>query len=125
MFKSPAERRNNAPQLARILEAVFVSDSRQHWLDRLEQAGIPCAPAYYSTELFDHPHILHNELMAEHDSAQLGRIKQLGMIVKLSLTPGKLWRAAPALGQHTDEILPELGYSIDDIQELRGKRIIA
>lgn len=124
-FKSLAERQNNALQLAQILETVFTSDSRQHWLDRLEQAGIPCAPAYYSLELFDHPHIQHNELMAEHDSAQLGKVKQLGMIIKLSKTPGKLWRAAPALGQHTDEILSELGYPTDEIQELRSKRIIA
>ncbi len=124
-FESPAERRDNAPQLARILETVFTSDSRQHWLDRLEQAGIPCSPAYYSLELFDHPHIRHNELKAEHDSAQLGKVKQLGMVIKLSKTPGKLWRAAPALGQHTNEILSELDYSMDDIQELRSKRVIA
>ena len=124
-FESPTERQNNAPQISGIFEAVFASDSRQHWLDRLEQAGIPCAPAYYSPELFDHPHIRHNELMAEHESAQLGKVKQLGMVIKLSKTPGKLWRAAPVLGQHTDEILTELEYSADEIQELRGNRIIA
>ena len=68
---------------------------------------------------------LENELVAEHDSADLGTVKQMGMMIKLSRTPGKLWRAAPGLGQHTDEVLSELGYSSEKIQQLRGKRVVA
>lgn len=124
-FESPTRRQNNAPELTQILEAVFAGDSSQHWLDLLEGAGVPCAPVNHSRDLFNHPHMLQNDLVAEHDSADLGRVKQMGMVVKLSETPGKLWRAAPGLGQHTDEILTELGYSREKIQELREKRIIA
>lgn len=124
-FKSPTARQDNAPQLAQILETVFAGGSWQHWLDLLEAAGVPCAPAHHPRDLFSHPHVLQNDLIAEHDSADLGRMKQMGMVVKLSQTPGKLWRAAPGLGQHTDEILSELGYSGEEIQQLRGKRVIA
>jgi len=124
-FESPTRRRDNATQLAQILEVAFAGDSSQHWLDVLEEAGVPCAPVNHSRDLFEHPHMLRNDLIAEHDSADVGRVKQMGMVIKLSETPGKLWRAAPGLGQHTNEILSELGYSGDEIQELRGKRIIA
>jgi len=124
-FSLPAGRQDNAAQLAQIFESTFAGDSSQHWLDLLEAAGVPCAPANYSRELFDHPHMLQNDLVAEHESADVGKLKQVGLIVKLSKTPGKLWRAAPGLGQHTTEVLSELGYSDQDIQELRGKRVIA
>ena len=125
LFDSSARRQDNASQLAQILETIFLRGSSQHWLDLLEGAGVLCAPVNYSRELFTHPHVLENDLVAEHDSADLGRLKQRGMVVKLSETPGKLWRAAPGLGQHTDEVLSELGYSEEKIQELRGKRVIA
>ncbi len=124
-FESLVKRQDNASQLAQILDSIFLGNSSQHWLDLLERAGIPCAPVDYSRELFNHPHVLENDLIAEHDSVDVGRVKQMGMVVKLSKTPGKLWRAAPGLGQHTDEVLSELGYSSKQIQELRGKRIIA
>jgi crotonobetainyl-CoA:carnitine CoA-transferase CaiB-like acyl-CoA transferase len=124
-FDSTTRRQENASQLALILEAVFAGDSRQHWLDRLEEAGIPCAPVQQARELFAYPQLLQNDLIAEHDSMNLGKLKQMGMVVKLSETPGKLWRAAPGLGQHTGEILSELGYSAEKVEELRVKRIIA
>jgi len=123
-FESYHERRNNNGELARILEEILAGSSRQYWLGRLEEAGVPCAPVNYSRELFDHPQLLENDLVAEHDSVDLGRVKQMGMMVKLSETPGKLWRAAPGFGQHTDEVLSELGYSSEEIQKLRGKRVV-
>ena len=124
-FETPASRQDNASQLAQILDSIFLGNSSRHWLDLLERAEIPCAPVDYSRELFNHPHVLENDLIAGHDSVDVGRVKQMGMVVKLSKTPGKLWRAAPGLGQHTDEVLSELGYSSKQIQELREKRIIA
>ena len=124
-FDSPARRQANASQLAQILETIFLRGSSQHWLDLLEGADVPCASVNYSRDLFNHPQILQNDLMAEHNSADVGPVKQMGMIVKLSETPGKLWRAAPGLGQHTDEILSELGYSNEKIRKLRAKRVVA
>ena len=124
-FESSTGRQNNALQLAQILETIFAGGSCQHWLGRLEAADVPCAPVHQPRDLLSHPHILDNDLMAEHDSADLGQMKQMGMAVKLSETPGKLWRAAPGLGQHTDEILSEAGYSREELRKLREKRIIA
>ena len=123
-FATPASRRANAAHLAQILETIFLRDSSQHWLNLLEQAGIPCAPVSSSRALFNHPHVLENDLIAEHESGDLGPLKQMGMVVKLSKTPGKLGPGSPRVGQHTDEVLSELGYSKEDIHQLREKRAI-
>ena len=123
-FESHTERQHNALQLSEILEPLFAGKTSRHWLDLLEKAGVPCTPVNYARDLFEHPQILENDLVSEHDSADLGKVKQTGLLVKLSQTPGKLWRAAPGLGQHNDEVLSELGYSADDIQQLRSKRVI-
>jgi crotonobetainyl-CoA:carnitine CoA-transferase CaiB-like acyl-CoA transferase len=122
-FNSPTKRKENAAQLTELFNGILAGNSSQYWLNLLEEAAVPCAPVYYSRELFEHPHMLENDLIAEHESADLGKLKQMGLIIKLSETPGKLQRAAPGLGQHTDEILSELGYSRQTIQELRDKRI--
>jgi len=124
-FESPAKRQQNSAKLTQILETVFAGSFSQHWLDRLEGAGVPCAAVHHPQDLFNHPQLVENDLVAEHNSTDLGVVKQMGMVVKLSETPGKLWRAAPGLGQHTDEILSELDYSNEQIQELRRKRVVA
>ncbi len=124
-FATPSSRQANAFHLAQILETIFLRDSSQQWLNLLEKAGVPCAPVNYSRILFNHPHLLENDLIAELESEDLGPVKQMGMIIKLSKTPGKLRRAAPGLGQHTDEVLSELGYSKKNIQQLREKRVIS
>ena len=123
-FAFPAGRRTNAVHLAQILETIFLRNTSQHWLDLLETAVVPCAPVNFSRELFTHPHIIENNLMTEHESFSLGTLKQQGMLIKLSETPGNLQRGAPGLGQHTDEILTELGYPEEDIRKLRENRVI-
>jgi len=123
-FDSLAERRKNATELASILEPLFQSSPSQKWLDLLEGIDIPCAPVNFSRQLFDNPHVLENDLTAEHESADLGKLKQRGIVIKLSETPGITQRAAPGLGQHTDEVLGELGYSGEQIQGLRERRVV-
>jgi len=110
-FGTTSSRQNNTAHLAQILESIFLGDSSQHWLDLLETAGVPCSAVNHSRDLFLHPQITENDLMTEHEAFNLGTLKQMGMLVKLSETPGILQRAAPGLGEHTEEILCEIGYS--------------
>ena len=74
--------------------------------------------------LDEDPHVRAREMVVEVDHPIVGPMKTLGVPIKLSATPGGVTRPAPLLGQHTDEILAELGYSADEIIQLREAKAI-
>lgn len=123
-FDIEAKRVQASTELTSILAEAFATESSARWLERLEAAGVPCSPVNYFADLFDHPQVRRNGLVVEHDSPDAGPVRQLGVPVMLSKTPGIARGPAPALGQHTDKVLADLGYSPDDIQELRRKRVV-
>jgi crotonobetainyl-CoA:carnitine CoA-transferase CaiB-like acyl-CoA transferase len=75
-------------------------------------------------EAFDHPQIQAREMAVEVDHPTAGRIKVLGIPPKLSGTPGVVRRPSPLLGQHTDEILKEIGKSGEEIERLRSEGVL-
>ena len=123
-YASEAGRIGATAQLSAILGEVLTTDSSARWLERLESEGVPCSSVNQFADLHDHPQVLRNGLVAEHNSPDVGPIKQRGVPVILSRTPGIAQCPAPALGQHTDEILAELGYSQDEAHALRRDRIV-
>lgn len=78
-----------------------------HWLAALEALGIPAGPVLHYDEVFTNPQILAREMVVETTHPVTGRFKTMGVPVKLSDTPGSVRRAAPRLGEHTDEVLGE------------------
>ncbi len=119
-YESNGTRCENYKQLAAELEEVFGERDRAEWIEILEAAGIPCGPIHDMAEAFAHPQIQAREMVVEVDHPTAGRIKVLGFPPKLSGTPGGVWRAAPLLGEHTDEVLGELGKSAEEIRRLRN-----
>ena len=116
--------RNRVALVARI-EAVMASRPRAHWLALFEGRDIPCGPINNYEEVMADPHIRARELVVETDHPTLGRIKTLGTPLKLSDTPLIPGRPAPLLGQHTDEVLREVGLTPDEIAELRRVGAVA
>ena len=115
----------NRVALAARIEAVMASRPRAHWLALFEGRDIPCGPINNYEEVMADPHILARELVVETDHPTLGRIKTLGTPLKLSDTPLTPGRPAPLLGQHTDEVLGEVGLTADEIAELRRVGAVA
>jgi len=106
-------------------DATDSTKSRDEWLKLLEEADVPCAPILTPAEVFDHPQIVENELIVEVDDLRVGKVKMMGIPLKLADAPGSIRRPAPDLGQHTDEILLEAGYDKARINQLRQKNIVA
>jgi len=74
--------------------------------------------------VFDDPQVRHRNMLVEVDHPVAGRVKQVGIAIKLSDTPGSIRSLGPYLGQHTDEILSGLGYSPEQIAQLREKGVV-
>ncbi|MCX6023096.1 MAG: CoA transferase, partial [Chloroflexi bacterium] len=94
------------------------------WLDALTAADIPCGPILTRAQVFDEPQILANDAIVDMLHPDAGPIKIAGVPVALSDNPSEIRLPAPSLGQHTDEVLRELGYSGERIRELQTRRVV-
>ena len=74
--------------------------------------------------MYDDPHVRAREMMVETEHPVAGSVKNIGIPIKLSETPGRFQRPAPTLGQHTDEVLRDLGYSDAEIESLHSERVV-
>ena len=96
-------------QLTERIEAITAGQPRRHWLALLDVHGIPCGPINDYAEAFADPQIRAREMIVEVDHPGLGRLRTLGSPMKLSATPPLVARRAPLLGEHTREVLREIG----------------
>jgi crotonobetainyl-CoA:carnitine CoA-transferase CaiB-like acyl-CoA transferase len=108
----------NHVALAERIERITAADTRQHWLARLDEAGIPCGPINNYAEAFADPQIRAREMVVEIEHPTLGRLRTPGSPIKMSETPPVVARPAPLLGEHTREVLREVGYSDAEISTL-------
>jgi formyl-CoA transferase len=123
-FAGRSDRLKHRAALASEIEKATAGGTRAHWLARLELAGVPSGPINNYAEALSDPHTLARDMVVDLVHPKAGPIKALGVPVKLSDTPGAVDRPAPSLGQHTAEILTELGYDGAEQQALRHKRVV-
>src|SRR5947208_3944634 len=117
-FATDADRASHRRELATIIEEIMRAKPRRAWLEALEKAGVPCGPILSYEQVFADSHVRHRGMVQQLDHPVGGRINQLGPAVKLSATPASLRRPAPTFGQHTAEVLGELGYDQAAIKQL-------
>jgi crotonobetainyl-CoA:carnitine CoA-transferase CaiB-like acyl-CoA transferase len=119
-FSDNAARVRNRASLADAIEGVLKSKSRAEWLRILDEAEIPCGPINDYAEVFADAQVLAREMVVETDHPTLGKQRTLGSPIKLSGAPPDPRRRAPLLGEHTDAVLREAGFSEDEIASMRS-----
>jgi crotonobetainyl-CoA:carnitine CoA-transferase CaiB-like acyl-CoA transferase len=119
-FASNAARMANLPALVEILAPLFKGRTTSAWLDIFDAVNMPAGPVLSIGEMLADPQTLARAMVVETDHATLGPVKTLGAPVKFSDTPSAITRAAPVLGQHTNDVLVELGYCNAEIEDLRA-----
>ena len=117
-FRAPWDRKAREQELAELLEESFTTHDTEHWLELLESAGVVAGPIYNMEQVYQDPQVLAREMLVETHDPELGTIRNIGVPVKLSATPGKIRRRAPALGQHSIEVLLENGFAREEVDSL-------
>jgi len=123
-FKTAEARAQNRKALNAELNKGFAKKTSAEWVEILNKGGVPCGPIYRMDEVFADPQVKHMQAAAEVQSRKLGRLRIINQPVKLSRTPAKLVAASPERGEHTEEVLLELGFGKNDIVEFKSKGII-
>jgi len=119
-------RSDNRDQLNEEISEVTRTKSSQHWVDALNEAGVPCGPIYDMGQVFNDPQVQHLGIATPMDSPALGTFPIVGQPITMERTPQpkKVRRPTPELGEHSDEVLAGIGYSADQIADLRKRNVI-
>ncbi|AXI53560.1 Acetyl-CoA:oxalate CoA-transferase (plasmid) [Pseudoseohaeicola sp. NH-UV-7] len=125
-FSSNAQRIQNLPALVEILNRYLGQDTTENWLRRMEEAHLPAGPVNDILQMHADPQARARDMIVELDHPTAGKVETIGHPVKFSRTPAQVNHAAPLLGQHTREVLAEMGYENAQIEALlRSQAVIA
>jgi crotonobetainyl-CoA:carnitine CoA-transferase CaiB-like acyl-CoA transferase len=124
-FASAAERMKNVPALLEELGGGKLEMTSQEAHERLIAEDVPCGPLLRPEEVASHPQVVETGVLVESEHPAMGRIREPRPPTRFSATPAAIGRPAPALGEHTDEVLGEAGLSPAEIEEARAKGIVA
>jgi len=123
-FKDQPGRAKNRAALNAELNAALAQRNSAEWIDALNEAGVPCGPIYAMDQVFADPQVRHIQAAAQVQHPKLGAFRVVNQAVRLSRTPATMASATPELGEHTEEVLAELGYSAADIAGLRDRKVV-
>lgn len=123
-YATNKDRVQNREILISLLQTIFSQKSTEEWLQILDDHGVPAGPIYTFHQIFSDPQVLHRDMLVKMNHPTAGTIKQTGIQVKLSETPGAIEQPPPLLSQHTYDILSSLGYSSQHIETLKENGII-
>ena len=117
-FREPKDRIDNLAELVDELTSFFKTDTTEAWQQKLEAAGIPAGPVLNIEQMTANEQTLARDMVADVGSSEGSSLRVLGHPVKYSETPAAIQRRAPGLGEHTEEVLKEFGFSAEEIAEL-------
>ena len=123
-FSTPQARLDNADALEREIETVFATQPTARLVEKLDAAAVPGGPVYHYDQILADPHIRAREMVEEIDHPKIGRMKMMGRPIKSTGDLTAIRRPAPWLGQHSVEVLLDLGYPDDEIEGLFAQSVI-
>lgn len=123
-YATNGDRVNSRSTLVPMLQEIFLTRPVADWVADLQPHSVPCGPINDIADVFADPQVLARNMLQEINHPTLGMIKQTGLPIKFSQTPGGLDRHPPLLGEHNNEILAELGYSEQEINQLAENSVI-
>lgn len=123
-YKDNPGRLARRDQLNAEIEAITRTRTSNDWIETLSEKGVPCGEIYNIGEVFGDPQVEHLGIAAEMDSVPFGRTHAVAQPVELTRTPSRISRSPPERGEHSDEILRELGYNDTEIAEMRARQIV-
>lgn len=123
-YDTMAKRAAAREEVRAMLEQTLTQKTTAEWLRIFAEAGVLCGPIQDFDQVFTDPQVLRNKMVEEFEHPRAGKVRVVGIPVKLSRTPGTVRTPPPAVGQHTDELLQELGYSDEEITGLRAAKVV-
>ena len=123
-FATNPKRVQNHDDLYPILQTIFAEKTAEEWIALFEKNGIPCGPIFSVGEVLEHPQVRAREMVVERPHPKLKSVKMTGVPVKLSATPGVAGDAPPLLGQHTEEVLRDLGYDAKQCADFKKRGVV-
>ena len=123
-YASNGVRVNNRSRLVPLLQEYFLTRDADDWVADLQAVSVPAGPINDLADVFNDEQVLHREMLLEMPHSTLGKIKQTGLPIKFSDTPGGLDKPPPLLGEHNHQILTGLGYSDADVEQMAVSGVI-
>jgi crotonobetainyl-CoA:carnitine CoA-transferase CaiB-like acyl-CoA transferase len=121
-FRTPSARSLNAAERIRKVGEILAGGHSQDWLDRLDAADVPCAPVLRRGEVMNDAQVINNGLIEMMQQPKLGTVRQARPAARFDRTPARITGPAPGIGEHTDAILAEAGYTKAEIAALKASR---
>ncbi len=123
-FKQNRARVENRATIDGLIDDALKADTADNWLGKLKAAGVPCGRINTVAQALEDEHTRARRMVETVEHPTIGALKMLGIPFKFSDTQCAVGRAPPTLGQHTDEVLRELGHDIASIERLRADKIV-